>query len=133
MENLNILLIIAYVIESLTLFYLFGMQRTTLIISRSLGVPSEDVAKRLLPAGFGLKTLFTRLAKYGLLLGIWIRIDWKLAIGLGVGSFIFDIKAPIPHRFLYSRIFREKVFMFFGVPIEKFWDELEKEKDVNIL
>lgn len=108
MENLSHPLVIAFTISWIIEFYLFGMQRASLIISRYNNVEWKGIGEQLLPNWYPLIWI-VRIAKYGLLVAILIVIDWKLAIGLLVISFILSTIIPIPYRLLYKKIFRKKV------------------------
>ncbi len=108
MENLSHPLVIAFAISWIIEFYLFGMQRASLRISRHNNVEWRGIGAQLLPNWYPL-TWIVRIAKYGLLVTILIVIDWKLAIGLFVISFVLSIIIPIPYRPLYKSTFRKKV------------------------
>lgn len=108
MENLSHPLVIAFVISWIIEFYLFGMQRASLKISRHNNVEWRGIGEQLLPNWYPL-TWIVRIAKYGLLVAILIVIDWKLAVGLLVISFIVSTIIPIPYRLLYKKAFRKKV------------------------
>ncbi|MFN7172178.1 MAG: hypothetical protein ACK4P3_05270 [Fimbriimonadaceae bacterium] len=86
--------------------FFFGMQRTTLLLSRQLGVSSETTAI-LLPAWYKL-SLIPIIARWALLVAIAIWASWWLAIGLAVFAFVvFDTIAPIPFT-LYMRYFKKR-------------------------
>lgn len=108
MENLSHPLVISFIISWIIEFYLFGMQRASLRISRHNNVEWKGIGEQLLPDWYPL-TWIVRIAKYGLLIAILIVLDWKLAIGLLIISFIFSTVIPIPYRFLYKKAFRKKV------------------------
>ena len=108
MENVSHPLVIAFIISLITEFYLFGMQRATLKISRHNNVEWRGIGEQLLPDWYPL-TWIVRIAKYGLLVAILFLIDWKLAIGLFVIGFILSTIIPIPYRLLYKKTFRKKV------------------------
>lgn len=108
MENLSHPLVIAFIISWIIEFYLFGMQRASLRISRHNNVEWRGIGEQLLPNWYPL-TWFVRIAKYGLLVAILIVIDWKLAVGLLVIGFILSTIIPIPYRPLYKKTFRKKV------------------------
>jgi uncharacterized membrane protein len=108
MENLSHPLVIAFIISWIIEVYLFGMQRASLRISRHNNVEWRGIGEQLLPNWYSL-TWIVRGAKYGLLVAILIVIDWKLAIGLLIISFILSIIIPIPYRPLYKKTFRKKV------------------------
>ncbi|MDA0195279.1 MAG: hypothetical protein O2951_09575 [Bacteroidetes bacterium] len=108
MENLSHPLVIAFIISWIIEFYLFGMQRASLRISRHNNVEWRGIGEQLLPKWYPL-TWIVRIAKYGLLVAILIVLDWKLAIGLLVIGFILSTIIPIPYRPLYKKTFRKKV------------------------
>ena len=108
MENLSHPLVIAFIISWIIEFYLFGMQRASLRISRHNNVEWKGIGEQLLPNWYPL-TWIVRIAKYGLLVAILIVLDWKLAIGLLVIGFILSTIIPIPYRPLYRKTFRKKV------------------------
>lgn len=108
MENISHPLVIAFIISWIIEFYLFGMQRASLRISRHNKVEWRGIGEQLLPNWYPL-TWIVRIAKYGLLVAILIVLDWKLAIGLLVIGFILSTIIPIPYRPLYKKKFRKKV------------------------
>lgn len=108
MEYLSYILVIAFIISWIIEFYLFGMQRASLRISRHNNVEWRGIGEQLLPNWYPL-TWIVRIVKYGLIVAILMLIDWKMAIGLLVVSFIASIIIPIPYRPLYKRTFRKKV------------------------
>jgi hypothetical protein len=89
-------------------FYLFGMQRASLRISRHNNVEWKGIGEQLLPNWYPL-TWIVRITKYGLLGAILILLGWKLAAGLLVIDFVLSLIIPIPYRLLYKRTFRKKV------------------------
>jgi ABC-type multidrug transport system fused ATPase/permease subunit len=108
MEHLSHPLLIAFYIIWIVEFYLFGMQRASLRISRHNNVEWRGIGEQLLPNWYPI-TWIIRLAKYGLLVAILFVIQWKLALGLLVISFILATIIPIPYRLLYKKTFRKKV------------------------
>jgi ABC-type multidrug transport system fused ATPase/permease subunit len=108
MEYLSHPLVIAFIISWIIELYLFRMQRASLRISRHNNVEWRGIGEQLLPQWYPL-TWIVRLVKYGLLVVILIVIDWKLAIGLLVISFVLSLIIPVPYRPLYKNIFRKKV------------------------
>jgi len=108
MENLSHPLVIAFIISWIIEFYLFGMQRASLKISRHNNVDWRGVGDQLLPNWYPL-TWIVRIAKYGLLAAIFLLLDWQLAVGLLVIGFILSTIIPIPYRSLYTKTFRRKV------------------------
>jgi ABC-type multidrug transport system fused ATPase/permease subunit len=108
MKNLSHPLVIAFIISWIIELYLFGMQRASLKISRHNNVEWKGIGEQLLPNWYPL-TWIAKIAKYGLFVAILIVIDWKLAIGLLIISFILSTILPIPYRLLYKKTFRKKV------------------------
>lgn len=108
MEILSHPLIVAFILSWALEFYLFGMQRASLIISRSNNVDYNTIGRQLLPSWYPLTWIAT-IAKYGLLVAIFIIINWKPAIILLVIGFILSSTLPIPYSFLYKRFFRNRV------------------------
>lgn len=108
MKNLSHPLVIAFIISWIIELYLFGMQRASLKISRHNNVEWKGIGEQLLPNWYPL-TWIAKIAKYGLFVAILIVIDWKLAIGLLVISFILSTILPIPYRLLYKKTFRKRV------------------------
>ena len=108
MEELTNPLIIAFIIIWFIEFYLFGMQRASLKISRHNNVEWRGFGEQLLPTWYPL-TWIVRISKYGLLVAILIVIGWKWAVGLLVISFIISTIIPIPYRLLYRKTFRRRV------------------------
>lgn len=109
MENhLTNPIILAYFTIWLMEFYLFGMQRASLKISRYNNVSWKGIGEQLLPTWYPL-TWIVRITKYSLIIWILIFIDWKWAVGLLFIGFIISSIIPIPYRFLYKKIFRNKV------------------------
>lgn len=108
MEILSHPLIVAFILTWALEFHLFGMQRASLIISRSNNVDYNIIGRQLLPSWYPLTWIVT-IAKYGLLVAIFIIINWKPAIILLVIGFILSSTLPIPYRFLYKKIFRNRV------------------------
>jgi hypothetical protein len=117
MENLNILLIVVFVIIWLIEFYLFGMQRASLLISRQNNVEWRGVGEYLLPNWYPV-TWLIRILKYGLLIAILIIINWKWAFGLLCLSFIILTITPIPYRFFYKKTFRNKANKIINIDYE---------------
>jgi ABC-type multidrug transport system fused ATPase/permease subunit len=108
MEILTQPLVLIFIITWLIEFYLFGMQRASLIISRNSNVEWRGYGEYLLPKWYPL-TWIVRIVKYCLLVTILIVINWKLAISLFIIDLIASVIIPIPYKFLYSRTFRNHV------------------------
>ena len=107
MENLSHPLVMAFTSLWTIEFYLFGMQRASLRISRHNNVEWKGIGEQLLPNWYPL-TWIVRIAKYGLLGAILILLGWKLAAGLLVIDFVLSLIIPVPYRLLYKRTFRKK-------------------------
>lgn len=108
MEKLSHPLFIAFIIAWIIEFYLFGMQRASLKISRHNNVSWKGIGENLLPNWFPITWLFS-IAKYGLIVAMFFIFNWKIALATLVLSFIISTIIPIPYRLLYSKIFRNKV------------------------
>ena len=89
-------------------FYLMGMQRASLIVSRLNNVEWKGIGQQLLPNWYSL-TWISRIAKYLLIIFILFNIGYKEAIVLLLSSFILSVLIPIPYRFFYKKIFRNKI------------------------
>ncbi len=101
-------LIIALIVSWFINFYLFGMQRASLLISRHNGVEWHGIGEQLLPNWYPL-TWFFKIAYYCLLIAIAIVNNWLIATGLLIAGFILLTIVPIPYRLLYKHTFRRKV------------------------
>lgn len=95
-------IVIAFVVVWLIEFYLFGLQRATLLIIRTNNADYSKYSSLMLPEWYFITWIF-RIGKYILLLFIAIN-NWKLGIGLFVGQFIASVIIPIPYKFFYTRI-----------------------------
>lgn len=107
MENLKILLIVTFGIIWLIEFYLFGMQRALLLISRYNNIKISEISQYLLPKWYNV-ILLVKLLKYGLLIIILVKFNWILSVSLLTISFILKTILPIPYNLLYKRFFRKK-------------------------
>lgn len=88
-------------------FALFGMQRATLLISRSAGIEWRGGGELLLPRWYPL-TWIVIVGKWCLLVVMAIFWDWKFALGLAVGGYVLSVIVPIPYQ-IYKGIFRRRV------------------------
>lgn len=107
-ENASNPLVVGLIITWIIEFYLFGMQRASLRISRHNSVQWRGVSDQLLPSWYPI-TWVVRIAKYVILIAIFFVIGWKFTVGLLFTSFVLSTFLPIPYRFLYKSIFRNKV------------------------
>ncbi len=99
--------LIAFGLVWLVHFALFGMQRTTLLISRNAGVEWKGGGELLLPRWYPV-TWLVIVGKWGLLLAMAILWDWKIALGLAIGGYIVSVVVPIPYR-AYKGVLRRRV------------------------
>jgi len=105
MDNFLVLLfIIIWIIE----FYLFGMQRASLLISRQNDNEWKGVGDFLLPKWYSL-TWIIRILKYAILLIIFIISNWKLTLILFLSDLLLVTIIPIPYKTFYKKIFRNRV------------------------
>lgn len=99
-------LVVAYGVLFVAVFAAFGMQRTTLLLSREANTDARTMAL-LLPAWFPAVWAL-RLCKWGLLIAI--AASWSL--GWAIGLFVLDIflssMLPIPYR-VYVPAFRARI------------------------
>lgn len=100
------LLLVAYGVLFVPVFAAFGMQRTTLLLSREAEADAKTVAY-LLPAWFPVVWAL-RLCKWGLLIAI--AASWSLgwAIGLFVIDLLLSSILPIPYK-VYVPAFRTRI------------------------
>ena len=125
MQNLTHPLLICYAVIWLIEFFLFGLQRTTLKISRQSNVEYRGIGERLLPSWYPV-TWLVRLAKYGLLIAMFIIIDWKIALFVLVIGFVLSSIIPIPYRFLYKSILQKRIrkIMRMDYEVGKFYQNM---------
>ena len=102
-------------------FLAFGMQRTTLLISRELGV-EPAIAGLLLPKWFPLVWLII-LTKWGVLLFIAMYLSFWFALALGIITFVLSIYLPIPW-WKYIPFYRRRIEQL-RIVDEKVGQELE--------
>lgn len=98
-----IIFIVFWIIE----FYLFGLQRASLLITKKNDADYSIYGALLLPEWYPITWVF-RISKYILLVVIFF-INWKWGIGLFAFQFLASVVIPIPYKFLYSNIFRNKL------------------------
>ena len=99
-------LIAVFVAVFLLEFAAFGMQRTTLLLSREAGVPYQ-VAAALLPTWFPAVWVL-RITKWGTLLFIAFSWSWGIAAMLFVADCILSAVLPIPYA-AYVPNFRKRI------------------------
>jgi hypothetical protein len=88
-------------------FFLFGMQRAALLISRDAGYKWEHSGKLILPSWFSICWPCI-IGKWVLLLAMSIIWSWKIALGLVISNYILAAVIPIPYD-LYKRIFLKRI------------------------
>jgi hypothetical protein len=99
-------LILSYLSLTLAMFAAFGMQRTSLLLSREANV-SKKVTAELMPLWFPVVWL-PRVAKWALLGYIAISWGWWPAFGLLCTEIVLALRLPIPYR-LYVPAFRRRI------------------------
>ncbi len=97
----------AFAVVWIVHFALFGMQRATLLISRTAGIEWRGGGELLLPSWYPV-TWLVIVGKWGLLVTMAIFWDWKFAVGLAVGGYVLSVVVPIPYQ-AYKGIFRRRV------------------------
>lgn len=103
------ILLSLYVLLWLANFYLFGMQRATLLISRSLKINYIDVALFLLPYNYTLKVWFIRILKIIVLILIFYFYSFYTSLYVAASGYLLSIVCPIPYKILYFRKFLNKL------------------------
>lgn len=98
-----IIFLVVWIIE----FYLFGLQRASLLITRESDLDYSTYGPLLLPDWYPITWIF-RIGKY-ILLVVILFINWRWSIGLFLIQFLASLVIPIPYKFLYSDIFRNKL------------------------
>lgn len=88
-------------------FWLFGMQRASLLTSRNAGIEWRGGGELLLPSWYKI-TWLVMLIYWGLLIALAIYWDWRWAAGLGIGGFLLNSVLPIPYS-IYKGIFKRRV------------------------
>ena len=107
MKHLTDPLILTFLVFWIIKFYLFGMQRATLRISRHHNVEWRGFGELLLPKWYKISWIFIY-GNYVVLMLIAIIIDWKIALILAFFSWVLSSVLPIPYRFLYRKVFRKR-------------------------
>ncbi len=103
------ILIISFLVVWLIELYLFGMQRASLLISRTSNIDWKQIGSQILPKWYPITWIF-RFAKWGLYVAIFYFLGWKWGICVFLASFILSFVIPIPYQLLYKGIFRKRVF-----------------------
>lgn len=96
----------SFAILAFLTFAAFGMQRTTLLLSREANTSSRYTAM-LLPAWFPAVWLLV-IAKWVLLLNIAVSWSWLMATGFLIGEFSLSAVLPIPYQ-IYMPTFRRRI------------------------
>ena len=99
--------IIWYGVFWLAYFYLFGMQRATLLISRTSDVEWKSGGALLLPEWYPL-TWIVVIARWVILIAMALYWRWDVALWLLIGSFVLSAVLPIPYS-VYGGVFRNRV------------------------
>lgn len=89
-------------------FYLFGMQRASLLISRTSDVDWRSAGTHLLPSWYPLTTV-VRMAKWATLLAIAFASSWLVALIYMIAGLALAAIVPIPYHALYSKTFQRRV------------------------
>lgn len=103
------MLLFLYVLLWLANFYLFGMQRATLLISRSLKINYIDVAFFFLPYNYTLKVWFIRILKIIVLILIFYFYSFYTSLYVAACGYLLSIVCPIPYKILYFKKFLNKL------------------------
>lgn len=104
----DMLLLGTYFISWFIMLYLFGMQRATLLISRTNNVDWKDVGVHLLPKWYPI-TLLLRIVKWALLIVVFWQVGWIVGLACLVADIVLTGIFPIPYKALYSGIFNKRV------------------------
>jgi hypothetical protein len=88
-------LIYLYIVFFVITFFLFAIQRTALLIARSLG--EYQLSKAMLPRWFPIAWIFI-LGKYVIAFMIGYEYNVLYAIGLVVSDYVLSVILPMPHR-----------------------------------
>lgn len=88
-------------------FWLFGMQRATLLISRNAGIEWKGGGEFLLPSWYPVTWLII-ISKWGLLFAMAILWSWKIALGLMITGYILSIILPIQYS-MYKGILKKRI------------------------
>lgn len=99
--------LITYAIIWAVEFYLFGMQRATLLISRKSGVEWRGGGELLLPKWYPASWAII-VGKWVLLALIALRGHWKMALALAAVGYLASIALPIPYQ-IYKKTFRRRI------------------------
>lgn len=103
--------IIAYGVIWVIHFWLFGLQRITLKISRKNEVEWRGCGEHLLPKWYPI-TWLVIIGQWLLILAMAIFADWRYALGLAIIGYVLSTIVPIPYtsykRILQKRIYKER-------------------------
>lgn len=97
----------AYAVIWVIHFSLFGMQRATLLISRSAGIEWRGGGELLLPGWYPV-TWLVIVGQWTLLIAMAVFWNWKFALGFAIGGYVLSVVVPIPYR-AYKGIFHRRV------------------------
>lgn len=106
-EN-DVILLGLYFANWLIMLYLFGMQRATLLISRTSNVDWKSVGAHLLPKWYPITMLF-RFAKWSVLILVFWQVGWMIGLVCLIADIVLTGFVPIPYKTLYSGIFNRRV------------------------
>lgn len=98
----------AYFGSWLIMLYLFGMQRATLLISRTSEVDWKNAGVYLLPKWYPVTWVF-RIAKWCILILVFWQVGWPIGLGCLIADVVLTGVFPIPYKALYSGIFKKRV------------------------
>lgn len=102
-------MVVVFIIGSIFEFYLFGMQRGSLKISRQNAIPWRGFGEVFLPKWFFSAVWISRIVKYGVLIFILISYGWKFGLILFGAVFLFSIILPIPYKLFYYKIYKKSI------------------------
>jgi len=88
-------------------YWLFGMQRTSLLISRHSGIEWRGGGELVLPSWYPL-TWVVILSYWGYMILLSVYWNWLHALGIAALGYGLMILLPIPHS-SYKGIFRNRI------------------------
>ncbi|MGM0564516.1 MAG: hypothetical protein ACQES2_09305 [Pseudomonadota bacterium] len=100
-EALMITFFMVWLIE----FYLFGMQRASLLIARNNKIDWKTVGPYLLPTWYPV-TWLIRTTKWALIIALFVYAGWQIGLSFIVAGFVLSAIVPIPYKSLYAGTFR---------------------------
>lgn len=106
-EN-DLALVGIYFASWLIMLYLFGMQRATLLISRTSDVEWKSSGVYLLPKWYPITWIF-RVSKWGILVLVFWQAGWVYGVSCLVADIVLTGIFPIPYKALYSGTFKRRV------------------------